>query len=89
MSQPRPHLVPVYTADRGVLEGPAIRLAVGQTMLGRDEGTGLLAFPGDSRVSRLHARLSVREDPWRVTVEDLEGAHPSDDAGRCDHVVQH
>ncbi len=72
MSQSRPHLVPVYTAERGVLEGPAIRLAVGETMLGRDEGTGLLAFPGDARVSRLHARLSVQDEPWRVSVHDLE-----------------
>jgi DNA-binding NtrC family response regulator len=40
--------------------------------LGRDEGTGLLAFPKDIRVSRLHAKLTVLESPWRVTVEDLK-----------------
>lgn len=68
----RPHLVPLYTAERGVLEGPAIRLTAGETRLGRDEGTGLLAFPKDIRVSRLHAKLTVLESPWRVSVEDLK-----------------
>ena len=74
MSTPpaRPHLVPIYTAGRGVLEGPAIRLDPGDTLLGRDEGTGVLGFPTDTKVSRHHAKLSLTEDPWRVHIRDLD-----------------
>lgn len=68
---PRPHLVPVYTAARGIVEGPSIRIAEGVTVIGRDEGTGVLSFDGDTLVSRRHAQLAVTGDPWRVTVEDL------------------
>jgi len=68
----RPHLVPIYTAARGALEGPAIRLDPGETLLGRDEGTGVLGFPTDTRVSRHHAQLSVTEEPWRVQIRDLD-----------------
>jgi pSer/pThr/pTyr-binding forkhead associated (FHA) protein len=67
----RPYLVPVYTAERGVIEGPSIRLEVGETVIGRDEGTGILAFPADGLVSRRHARLSLKAEPWRLSVEDL------------------
>jgi len=55
----------------GVLEGPSIRLDVGETLLGRDEGTGVLGFPSDTRVSRHHARLTVSESPWGVHIRDL------------------
>ena len=71
MAEERPHLVPVYTPGRGVLEGPGIRLEEGRTLLGRDEGTGVLAFPSDARVSRHHAGLTVDASPWRVALEDL------------------
>jgi len=67
----RPHLVPIYSAGSGVLEGPAIRLDVGGMLLGRDEGTGVLGFPSDTRVSRHHAQLTVSESPWRVHLKDL------------------
>ena len=69
---PRPHLVPVYTAARGIVEGPSIRLSEGSTTLGREDGTGVLSFDGDTLVSRRHARIAVNSDPWRVTVEDLQ-----------------
>ena len=71
VAESRPHLVPVYTPGAGVLEGPGIRLEEGRTLLGREEGTGVLAFPEDNRVSRHHAGLTVSADPWRVSVEDL------------------
>ena len=71
MAESRPHLVPVFTPGRGVLEGPAIRLEEGRTLLGREEGTGVLAFPSDNRVSRHHAGLTVDATPWRVSLEDL------------------
>ena len=53
------------------MEGPSIRLPLGETALGRDDGTGLLAFTGDTLVSRRHATLSVLDEPWRVRVQDL------------------
>jgi pSer/pThr/pTyr-binding forkhead associated (FHA) protein len=68
----RPYLVPIYTAERGVIEGPSIRLELGTTILGRDEGAGILAFPADALVSRQHASLMVEADPWRVQLSDLE-----------------
>ena len=71
MAEPRPHLVPVYTPGRGVLEGPGVRLEEGRTLLGREEGTGVFAFPSDNRVSRHHAGLTVECEPWRVAIEDL------------------
>jgi|GEM_PF-2247877 len=71
MAESRPHLVPVYTPGRGVLDGPAIRLEEGRTLLGREEGTGVLAFPADNRVSRHHAGLTVDAESGRVSIEDL------------------
>ncbi len=68
----RPHLVPIYSAGIGVQEGPAIRLDAGPTVLGRDEGTGILGFPTDTRVSRHHAELTVTEAFSRVCIRDLD-----------------
>ncbi len=67
----RPYLVPVFVPGRGVVEGPAIRLEVGRTLLGREEGEGVLGFPTDSRVSRHHAGLTLEEESWRLSIEDL------------------
>ena len=71
MAESRPHLIPVYTPGVGVLDGPGIRLEEGRTLLGREEGAGVLAFPNDNRVSRHHAGLTVSASPWQVTIEDL------------------
>ncbi|MGB0638907.1 MAG: FHA domain-containing protein [Myxococcota bacterium] len=66
----RPHLVPVYARKGGISDGPALGLDVGALALGRDGGAGVLAFEGDSLVSRQHANIVVTPEPWRVKIED-------------------
>jgi len=72
MSLSYPQLVPVHSHAHGVLDGSAIQLEVGETVLGRDVGTGVLAFEGDTLVSRRHASVRISADPWRVELVDLE-----------------
>ena len=72
MPQSTPHFVPVHSRAHGVLDDAAISLEIGETVLGRDIGSGALGFAGDTLVSRRHAVLRIQPDPWRVEIVDLE-----------------
>jgi len=62
----------VYSRTRGVLDGEALRVADGETILGREVDGGEQLFAGDTMVSRQHAELRVSADPWRIEIMDLE-----------------
>jgi pSer/pThr/pTyr-binding forkhead associated (FHA) protein len=83
MSASFPHLVPVHSRAQGVLDDSAIRLDVGETVLGRDVGTGVLGFEGDTLVSRRHALVRISAEPWRVELVDLESKNGTFVNGRA------
>ena len=83
MSAASPHLVPVYSRARGVLDGDALSVLGGETILGREAPGGESLFAGDTMVSRQHAVLRVSAEPWRIEIVDLESKNGTFVNGRA------